>query len=119
MVNRLKEAVLAEFSEATSGVGAVGGGEGDCYCLRPPLDYRQFYRTPLGVDPQNGRYADVSIDFCFNCWRNWLHYQFEIEGISHSGRWYRGILEGYDHALEITWEIGPEDAARLLEEMPW
>ena len=85
----------------------------------PPFDYRQFYRTPLGVDPQKGRYADVSIDFCFRCWRNWLHYQFEIEGISHSGRWYRGILEGYDYAFEISWEIGPGDAVRLLEEMPW
>jgi hypothetical protein len=46
-------------------------------------------RTFLGTDE---RYAEVSIDRCKRCGRNWLHYLLEFEHISRSGRWYRGLI---------------------------
>ena len=56
-------------------------------------------------------YAEVSVDHCRTCGRNWLHYFLEFEGTSRSGRWYRGL-------------IGPEvafshrNAAQIFEQLP-
>jgi len=46
-------------------------------------------RTFLGTDD---RYAEISVDQCRGCGRNWLCYQLEYEHLSRSGRWYRGLI---------------------------
>ena len=85
-----------------------------CRCLQPPFIHTHFSSTFLGVDPQNGRYADVSIEVCRICGRNWLHYHFEMEWQSRSGRWYRGLL-----AAEVAPNVTAQNAASILEELPW
>jgi hypothetical protein len=65
-----------------------------CDCLQGVVPHTQFERTFLGTDDL---YAEVSIDHCKECGRNWLHYLLEFESVGRSGRWYRG-------------EVGPETA---------
>jgi hypothetical protein len=60
-----------------------------CACLEGSADYSRFDRTFLGTDDL---YAEVSVDHCKTCGRNWLHYLLEFEGTSGSGRWYRGLI---------------------------
>jgi hypothetical protein len=86
----------------------------NCICFQPPFVHTQFERTSLGVDPQQGRYADVSLDRCRTCGRPWLHYHFELEAETASGRWYRGLLP-WDVALDVT----ALTAASVLERLPW
>jgi hypothetical protein len=88
--------------------------EGGCTCLQPPFIHTQFHRTFLGVDPQQGRYAEVNLDRCRACVRLWLHYHIEFEAESGSGRWYRGLLP-WDLAMSIT----ALTAASVLEGLPW
>jgi hypothetical protein len=85
-----------------------------CKCLQPRFVHTHFDSTFLGVDPQEGRYADVSIDRCRICRRNWLHYHFELEWQSRSGRWYRGLV-----ADEVAANVSALNAASVLEELPW
>jgi hypothetical protein len=87
---------------------------GECRCATPPLDHRDFVQEDMGVDHDHGWFADVRIDRCRWCGRQWLHYQHELEAFSSSGRWYRGV-------------VTPEQAARatsgsaleILAELPW
>ena len=60
-----------------------------CACLKGDFQAGAFDRTFLGIDDLS---AEVSIDQCGTCGRNWLHYLLDFEGQSRSGRWYRGIL---------------------------
>jgi len=69
-------------------------------CLEPPFLRSDFDSTFVGVDDQSGRFGEVRIEQCQSCGRRWLTYFFEIEGITESGRWYRG-------------EIGPDDGTPL------
>ncbi|MEN8150830.1 MAG: hypothetical protein ABFS86_13490 [Planctomycetota bacterium] len=59
-----------------------------------------FDSTFVGIDDRSGRFGEVRIEQCLHCERRWLVYFFEIEGISESGRWYRG-------------EIGPDDGTPI------
>lgn len=70
-------------------------------------------RRYLGEDPTNGRYADVHLESCPECGRQWLHYAFEIEAFSRSGRWYRGEVTA-EQVVHVT----AETAAALLESLP-
>jgi hypothetical protein len=63
-----------------------------CDCLQGVLPHTQFESRFLGTDEL---FAEVSIDHCKGCGRDWLHYLLEFEGVSRSGRWFRG-------------EVGPE-----------
>jgi hypothetical protein len=92
----------------------VTEGVESCTCFQPPFAYKQFDRTHLGVDPQQGRYADVSLDRCHTCGRLWLHYHFEFEAETASGRWYRGLLP-WDIALNVA----APTSASVLEGLPW
>jgi len=47
----------------------------------------------LGTD---SHYGEVTLDVCSMCHKYWLHYLYENEGISRSGRWYRCMLELVD-----------------------
>jgi hypothetical protein len=60
--------------------------------MTPPLDYRDYDRTEVGVDDTNGYYPEISIQRCIHCSRVWLHYYIESEGYPRSGRWYRGVI---------------------------
>jgi hypothetical protein len=64
----------------------------DCGCLSPPFPYDAFDTHPVGTDHAGGRFADVSVAACRICSREFLHYAWEIEGISRSGRWARAPL---------------------------
>jgi len=78
-----------------------------CACLEGDAASSQYDRTFLGTDDL---YAEVSVDHCRTCGRNWLHYFLEFERTSRSGRWYRGL-------------IGPEvafshrNAAQIFEQL--
>lgn len=61
----------------------------DCRCYALPFGQQEFLSTFLGVDVTDGRFADVSIERCASCGQHWLHYAFEIEAFTASGRWYR------------------------------
>jgi hypothetical protein len=75
--------------------------------------HERLIRRYLGEDPANGRYADVYLESCPACGRQWLHYALEIEGFSHSSRWYRGEVTA-EQAANVT----AETAAALLESLP-
>jgi len=97
--------------EVAKGLGMVGA---QCQCMTPPLDYRGFVREALGVDEGGGRYADVAIERCKYCGRPWLHYHYEIEAFSGSGRWYRGLVTP-EQAARAT----PHNALEILAGLPW
>ena len=85
----------------------------DCTELGPPPG--TFDESTLGVDETNGRFADVSTRTCRKCGRRWLHYAVEYEAFSGSGRWYIGLLP---EEMGTT-RIKPENAAAVLEHLPW
>ena len=59
---------------------------------RPPLKRRAL----PGYDERGGVFADVAAETCTVCARAWLHYHFEDEGMSRSGRWFRGLVPTAD-----------------------
>jgi hypothetical protein len=73
-----------------------------------------YQLTLLGVDKTAGRFAEVEIGRCGLCQRYWLHYSWEIEGFTKSGRWYRA---------PITWHqsqnVTAGNATSLLENADW
>lgn len=89
----LKELALASgWGDAMSWVAArfeSALSEPDCSCLSPPFPHDAFRTRSLGVDETAGRFAEVELVECQRCARTFLHYAFEIEGFSQSGRWYR------------------------------
>jgi len=88
--------------------------EAECRCATPPYDHRDYDRTELGVDSARGRFGDVAIDRCRHCGATWLHYHYEIEAFTGSGRWYRGLLMP-GQAARAT----PGNALEILAELPW
>lgn len=89
-------------------------GGRECRCATPPLDHHDFDRRPLGVDEAGGRYADVAIERCKRCGREWLTYHYEIEAFPSSGRWYRGLVTPEQEARAT-----PANALAVLAELPW
>jgi hypothetical protein len=94
--------------------GQAAAAPTGCRCATPPLDYRGFERREIGVDEAGGRYADVAIERCRRCGRQWLVYHYEIEACSRSGRWYRGLVSP-EQAARAT----ADDALATLAELPW
>jgi hypothetical protein len=86
----------------------------DCRCLTPPIDYRDYDRTGIGIDETAGRFAEVSVERCVHCDRLWLRYFIESEGHSQTGRWYRGVVTA-GQAQAVT----PEAALDVLAGLPW
>src|SRR5262245_62183010 len=85
-----------------------------CRCMTPPLDFRDYDKTFVGVDETHGRYGDVTIERCKHCGALWLHYLVEYESHSRSGRWYRGIV-----TTEVAKTVRPEAAVAVLQSLPW
>jgi hypothetical protein len=96
--------------EAAKQLAQVGT---QCRCMTPPPDHRDFHGTELGVT-QDGRFADVRLDQCRLCGRPWLHYHYEVEAFSKSGRWYRGLVTP-EQAARAT----PANALEILAALPW
>ncbi len=72
------------------------------YCQNPPLRASNFESFFLGTDTAKGRFGDVTLELCKECGRRWLCYQMEVEGLSHSGQWYRGELSSGNAALILS-----------------
>ncbi len=83
----------------------------DCKCMA--LDYVKwdFDEKSLGMDRN---WADVALRTCRGCGRLWLHYHYENEAFSKSGRWYRGVV-----SAKAAQTIGAEDALKLLAKLDW
>lgn len=79
-----------------------------CACLRGDFRAEALDRTFLGTDDL---FAEVSVEQCRSCGRNWLHYLLEFEGFSRSGRWYRGLI-GPDVAFSHR------NAGSILAQLP-
>ncbi len=75
--------------------------------------HQRVTRRYLGDDPAQGRFADVHLESCTACGAQWVHYAFEVEAFSGSGRWYRGQVPP-EQASGVT----AETAAALLESLP-
>jgi hypothetical protein len=59
-------------------------------------------------------WADVVSHKCRRCGRLWLHYRYENEAFSGSGRWFRGVI-----SAEVAESIKAEDALELLTNLDW
>lgn len=79
-----------------------------CACLQGTFAPDRFDRTFLGTDDLT---AEVSVEHCRSCGRDWLHYFLEFEGTSRSGRWYRGLI-GPDVAFSHR------NAASIFAQLP-
>ena len=89
--------------------------EMSCACLDAgPRHADAIVERDLGVDPTEGRYADVSLIRCARCRRLWLRYQYEFEAFSRSGRWAEAPIDEKDAAT-----ITPEAAAEFIHVAEW
>ena len=79
-----------------------------CACLRGEFRAEALDRTFLGTDDL---LAEVSVEQCRSCGRNWLHYLLEFEAVDRSGRWYRGRI-GPDVA------VSHRNAGSVLAQLP-
>jgi hypothetical protein len=87
----------------------------ECLCFDGRLiGHDEYEVTFIGVDDASGRFADVAVGHCRRCGRHWIHYSWEMEAFSRSGRWYRGLISE-EHARTLT----PGNAASLLESLEW
>jgi hypothetical protein len=102
----------AALRTAASPSGSAAPGE--CRCATPPIDHRDYEPADMGVDNDHGSFADVRIDRCRWCGRQWLHYHHELEAFSRSGRWYRGVVTP-GQAARLT----SGNALEILAELPW
>ncbi|MDP3676347.1 MAG: hypothetical protein Q8R44_14840 [Novosphingobium sp.] len=88
--------------------------DAECRCMNPPFNHADFKTTRIGVDEAGGRFAEVSIERCRRCGQRWLRYFFEIEGLSRSGRWYRGAISR-EQAKQAT----PANGLTTLSGLGW
>jgi hypothetical protein len=72
-----------------------------------PLDDERY----LGMDRD---FADVTLRRCSRCGQAWLHYLYEMEAVTASGRWFRGAV-----ADERAGTITAVDARQVLGTLPW
>lgn len=83
---------------------------GECPCLSSPLA-EGTVTTTLGMDD---RFAKISLAVCARCGRLWLRYHYELESVTHSGRWYLGAITPEQRdALTV------ENAREMIERLDW
>ena len=58
--------------------------------------------------------AEITLLTCPVCGQRWLHYLFEIEAFTASGRWYLGAIQA-EQAESLT----AQDARAILESLGW
>lgn len=83
----------------------------ECKCFNPPFDFADFDSHSLGTAADH---AEISIQICKNCGTKWLHYFFENEAFTKSGRWYRGLISDQETA-----HLLPDKAVSHLENLNW
>jgi hypothetical protein len=88
--------------------------DAECRCLAGWTHYSDFDERPVGVDTLEGRFGDVSIHTCRRCGQRWLHYHYEHEAFSGSGRWWRGPVT-QDQAGAVT----AASALQVLGSLPF
>lgn len=88
--------------------------DAECRCQQPPFEPGDFETRFVGVDEAGGQFAEVTLQRCWRCGQQWLHYLIEREGFSHSGRWYRGAVTTSAAARATAAE-----ARRMLACLPW
>ena len=84
----------------------------DCPCLKPEYDHAAYESRYLGMDRRY--YGDVHVQVCRRCARIWLHYHYENEAFSESGRWYRGLIS--QKTLDV---LTAENALEILSKLDW
>jgi hypothetical protein len=82
----------------------------DCKCHRPPILYTD-YRDVRELDEDC--WFTVTSEVCRFCGATWLHVKYETS-ISHSGRWWRGIV-----SPEIAASATAENALDILDGLAW
>ena len=100
--------------QVAPGEARDGGVSCKCIELSELPHYTDYESTELGIDPADGRFAEVSLQRCVHCGRVWLRYFWEHAGYSHSGQWYRGLL-----APDLVSEISARNATHLLGTLEW
>jgi hypothetical protein len=83
----------------------------ECECSNPPSNFADFEEISIGT---TANYAEISIKICRKCRIKWLHYFYENEAFSKSGRWYRGLISEQEIA-----KLLPEKAVSHLENLKW
>ena|ERR1700675_3061700 len=87
----------------------------ECSCLATaPKHPNAVEERSVGIDPSNGRFADVTLVRCALCRRLWLTYQFEIEAFTASGRWYAALISEADAKI-----MTPHRAPDFIKSQPW
>ena len=81
-----------------------------CVCFKVPYTDLTYQRE-LGMTKG---YAEVSVLVCPSCGQHWLHYFYEQEAFTASGRWYLGALTPEQlSALTVA------NAKSMLEGLAW
>ncbi|HVC80457.1 MAG TPA: hypothetical protein VNL35_08175 [Chloroflexota bacterium] len=78
------------------------------------IDYRDFEEHVIGVDTRDGRFGEVSIHTCRWCGQRWLHYLYEHEGFTASGRWWHGPI-----SIEEAGLVTADAALDVLAVLPF
>ena len=87
---------------------------GACQRCQAGADHTVFVGLrEVGIDPTDGRYADVSVLQCRFCDALWVRYHVEYEGRTGSGRWARGLIDEANAAA-----IEPADVVAHLNALP-
>ena len=81
------------------------------HCAEGGWGGANFEATELGMDSSFG---DVTLYRCRQCRRLWLHYHYENEAFTRSGRWYHGLIPG-----EMEGAINVENALETLGKLDW
>lgn len=68
-----------------------------------------FDERGVGVDTQQGRFGDVTVLRCRRCGQHWLHYLYEHEAFTGSGRWWHGAI-----SPEVAASVTAEEALATL-----
>ncbi len=110
------KSILTFFSKKASKIDCVSEkvAKIGCVCERLPPNYKNYISSYLGQDSTNGRYADITIEKCIHCERNWVKYLVEFERFSKSGRFYMGIVAENDLP-----KLTPKNTIMYIEKLDW
>lgn len=89
----------------------MGTNEPDCPCVRGEFRAQALKTRFIGVDDHHG---EVTVRTCRTCGRHWVHYLYENESVSRSGRWFCGLV---DDAKLST--LRPGNALEILQSLEW
>ncbi len=86
----------------------------DCECLEAgPLPGARA-SSYLGIDAGEQRFAEVEIEECTRCRREWLHYEVGGGDSAMTARWFRGVL-----SKEMAERVTAATALEVLGSLEW